>query len=428
MENAPFCQSLLDAMPLPMFVVDQNLMVHDANPPALRLVHAEALVAGTGLAYLLPEISLLRLVRECIRTNKIQNGFYDRGIHDSSWRVTVTPLAPVEIQTETTASAAPPISETEASTSAFTAEIDASTHSQTSDAEEILTSDFEAFETAEKQSEGEPQGEKSAEVSVPVAPPLRTLYALAIEEMAGPRRLEQMQRDFLANISHELRTPLSSIRLLAETLGEAIESDPASAQQFVEKIEIETQYLSELVSELLDLTRIEAGQLPMTIAPVWSEQLIHEVRARMLPLAQRHRVSVVTEIEPGKHMVVADSRLIARVLVNLLHNAIKFTPSGGVITLGTVLQDDQQMQRFFVRDTGIGISPSDLPRVFERFYKTNRARSKDDFIGPGGGGTGLGLAIARQIIEAHGGRIMAESVPGRGSTFSFTLPLASVSV
>lgn len=347
-------QNLLNAVPLPMFVVDGTLVVHHANPPALRFAHIQTLDPGCTLAYLVPDISLLRLVRECIRSNKPQNGLYDR--NNNSWRVTVTPL---EVNSE--------------------------------------------------------------EEAAPLALAPSAFYALVIEELGGHQHPEQLQRDFLANISHELRTPLSSIRLLAETLEDAIDTDPENAQQFVEKIEIEAQYLSELVSELLDLTRIEAGQLPMNIAPLEAEQLIHEVRARMLPQAQRHRIHLITEIEQGKNTVAADSRLITRVLVNLMHNAIKFTSTGGSVTIGTSAQEDQQ--RFFVRDTGIGISPDDLPRIFERFFKTDRARSRNDFIGPGGGGTGLGLAIARQIVEAHKGHIMAESSLGQGSTFTFTLPL-----
>src|SRR6266516_1927459 len=145
--------------------------------------------------------------------------------------------------------------------------------------------------------------------------------------------------------------------------------------------------------------------------------------ARMLPQAQRHRVALRTEIQDGQTFVAADSKQIARVLVNLLHNAIKFTSSGGVVTIGTSLQSDGQVQCFFVRDTGMGIRPEELPRIFERFYKADRARSKTDFIGPGGGGSGLGLAIARHVVEAHGGRITAESTPGQGSTFTFTLPI-----
>jgi two-component system, OmpR family, phosphate regulon sensor histidine kinase PhoR len=247
-------------------------------------------------------------------------------------------------------------------------------------------------------------------------------FSVLIEDMAELQRLEHAQQDFLANVSHELSTPLTAVRLLAETLEDIIDTDPDKAQQFVEKIEKEVQYLTGMVSELLELSRIESGQLSMTIEPVESAQIVREAMARMLPLAQRHRVRLLTDIQQGKTMVAADSKLIMRVLVNLVHNAIKFTPSGGKIVIGTALQKGQQ--RFFVQDTGVGIRTDDLPRVFERFFKTDRARSKADFIGPGGGGTGLGLAIARQVVEAHGGRIMAESLIGEGSTFTFTLPIA----
>ncbi|GAC1431552.1 MAG: ATP-binding protein [Ktedonobacteraceae bacterium] len=248
-------------------------------------------------------------------------------------------------------------------------------------------------------------------------------FLLTIEDVAAMQRLEQVQRDFIANISHELRTPLTSIRLIAETLEDIVDTDPDKAQEFVEKIEVEAQYLNDMVSELLDLSRIESGQAAMTFEPIEADRLVHEVMARMLPLAQRHRVTLRTDIEQGKTFVVADSRQITRVLVNLVHNAIKFTPSGGTITMGTTLLAGQGMQRFFVHDTGVGIRSEELPRVFERFYKTDRARSKADYFGPGGGGTGLGLAIARHVVEAHGGRINAESVLGQGSLFMFTLPI-----
>jgi two-component system, OmpR family, phosphate regulon sensor histidine kinase PhoR len=249
------------------------------------------------------------------------------------------------------------------------------------------------------------------------------ILTLAMEDITETIRWERMQRDFLANISHELRTPITSVRLLAETLEEVIDTDPDNAQQFVEKIEKEAQYLADIVSELMELSRIESGQLPMTIEPVEADQLVHEVLARMLPQAQRHRVHLSTDIQQGNHLVTADSKLVTRVLTNLVHNAIKFTPSGGRIVLGTAHLPDQQMQKFFVHDTGIGIPEEDLPRIFERFYKVSRSRSKDGFTGTGGGGSGLGLAIARQVIEAHGGKIKAESTPGSGSTFTFTLPL-----
>ena len=251
-------------------------------------------------------------------------------------------------------------------------------------------------------------------------------FLVTIEDVAEMQRVEQVQRDFIANISHELRTPLTSIRLLAETLEDIIDTDPDKAQEFVEKIEVEAQYLNDMVSELLDLSRLESGQSAMTLEPIEAERLVHEVMARMLPLAQRHRVALRTDIQQGKTQVAADSRQITRVLVNLVHNAIKFTPSGGTITLGTAFLPEQGMQRFFGRDTGVGIRSEERPRIFERFYKTDRARSKADYFGPGGGGTGLGLAIARHVVETHRGRITAESILGKGSIFSFVLPVANV--
>jgi two-component system phosphate regulon sensor histidine kinase PhoR len=260
----------------------------------------------------------------------------------------------------------------------------------------------------------------------PGAERLATYYyfAVAIEDLTELRRLERVRRDFVANISHELRTPLASVRLLAETLEDTIETDPEQAQVFVERIEKEVQYLTSLVSELLELSRIESGQLPMVIEPVEAAQLVREGMARLLPQAQRHRVRLRTDIRDGHVLVAADSKQIGRVLVNLIHNAIKFTPSGGEVVVGTFLEADGRIQHFFVRDTGVGIRPEDLPRIFERFYKVDRSRSKFDYMGAGGGGSGLGLAIARHIVEAHGGRIFAESTVGKGSTFSFTLPVA----
>jgi two-component system, OmpR family, phosphate regulon sensor histidine kinase PhoR len=344
-----------------MLVIDRALLVLAANRPALQLCEQSSLAPEQTLSQILPNKEVLQLVQETLQSGKAQKAQYNKSGSSISWRVSITPLA----------------------------------HNET-DSLQSLTK--------------------------PTPATYYQYFAVTIEDMEELYRLERAQQDFLANISHELRTPLSSVRLLAETLEDTIETDPDKAQQFVEKIEIEVQYLSGLVSELLELSRIESGQLPLSIEPVQAEQLVREVMARMLPLAQRHRVRIATNISQGQIMVAGDSKLIARVLVNLVHNAIKFTPSGGLITIGTSFDAEQHFQRFFVRDTGIGIRAEELPRVFERFYKTDRARSKTHFMGPDGGGTGLGLAIAKHVVEAHGGHLMAESKIGEGSTFTFTLP------
>jgi two-component system phosphate regulon sensor histidine kinase PhoR len=250
-------------------------------------------------------------------------------------------------------------------------------------------------------------------------------FAVIIEDMTETRYLERAQRDFLANISHELRTPLTSVRLLAETLEDVIDTNPDRAQEFLEKIENEIQYLGDLVGEILELSHIESGQTIMTFEHIEAARIVREVMARMLPLAQRHRVKLDTDISSGHTLVMMDSKQITRVLVNLVHNAIKFTPSGGHITIGTAPDDEQHVQNFFVRDTGIGIRSEELPRIFERFYKTDRARVKTGFTGMGSAGTGLGLAIARHVVETHGGHISAQSTIGQGSTFTFTLPIAT---
>lgn len=356
--------SLLEAMPLPVVVVDRSLLLCYANKQAQHLFEQHALVPATPLTDFLNEKSLLQLAQKCLATNTVQRTRYERGNGELSWQVTITPLA---------------------------------TNDMTMPAQKV---------------EQETHTIQDA------------YLVLTIEDMTAVQRVERVRRDFIANISHELRTPLTSVRLLAETLEDIIETNPEKAQEFVEKIEIEVQYLTDMVTELLELSSLESGHVILTIEPIEAEQLVREGMARMLPLAQRHRVVLRTEVAEGQTLVAADSKQIMRVLVNLVHNAIKFTPSGGTIVIGTNALPGQSLQSFFVRDTGIGIRAEELPRIFERFYKTSRSRTKNDYIGLGRGGTGLGLAIARHVVEAHGGKISVESVVGQGSTFSFTLPLA----
>jgi two-component system phosphate regulon sensor histidine kinase PhoR len=360
-------KSLLEALPLPVLIVDRTLIICDHNQRSLSLYPQISHLQGQSLDLLLHSSTLVSLVQECIVSGNVQKGHFEKQGTDLTWEVTVAPLTSQQAMSEI------------ASSSASSTSSNANTQYQH--------------------------------------------FAIIIEDLTETHRLERMQRDFLANISHELRTPLTSVRLLAETLEDVIDTNPDRAQEFVEKIETEVQYLGELVSELLELSRLESGQTTMLIEPIEAERLVREVMARMLLLAQRHRVSLGTDIRQGTALVAADSKQITRVLVNLIHNAIKFTPSFGSIVIGTMTQTDQHNQLFFVRDTGVGISAEELPRIFERFYKTDRARSKAGFIGPGRGGTGLGLAIARHVIDSHGGSIWAESSLGNGSTFSFTLPI-----
>jgi two-component system, OmpR family, phosphate regulon sensor histidine kinase PhoR len=233
-----------------------------------------------------------------------------------------------------------------------------------------------------------------------------------LQDLTRVRRLETVRRDFISNLSHELRTPLASLKALSETLNEGALEDPPAARRFLGRMETEVDALSQMTNELLELTRIESGQVPLDLKPVAPIQLLDSVSERMK--SQAERAGLAIEIESPEHLppVLVDFPRLEQALVNLVHNAIKFTPPGGKITLAAA--QDEKFVHFSVRDTGAGIPAEILPRIFERFYKADRAYS--------GGGTGLGLSIARHMVEAHGGKIWAESEENQGSTFSFTIP------
>jgi two-component system phosphate regulon sensor histidine kinase PhoR len=235
---------------------------------------------------------------------------------------------------------------------------------------------------------------------------------VVLEDQTDLQRLERVRRDFVANVSHELRTPLASIRLLIETLLAGAKDDPEVSTRMLNQVIGEVEALTQLAQELLDLSLIEAGQMPMQIAHVNLRELADEQLHRYEPQAQQKQLAMKNDV-PDELQAEIDRKLIGRVLGNLIHNAIKFTPNGGSITLGATTTSDTIT--LSVADTGPGILPEDLPRIFERFYKVDRARGK--------GGTGLGLAIARHVVEAHGGRIWAASTFGQGATFYFTLPI-----
>jgi two-component system phosphate regulon sensor histidine kinase PhoR len=251
-------------------------------------------------------------------------------------------------------------------------------------------------------------------IATPLGEALPGNILLLFQNLTRQRFLETVRRDFISNISHELRTPLASLKALTETLQEGALDDPPAAQRFIKRIEIEVDALTQMVSELLELSRIESGRIPLRLQPTSPAEILHSAVERLQAQSKRAGLNVEVNCQTDLPDVLADPDRLEQVLVNLLHNAIKFTPSGGSISLRAALVDDSVL--FSVRDTGLGIPADDLPRIFERFYKADRARSS--------GGTGLGLAIARHTIQNHGGEIWAESVEGQGSTFYFSVPLA----
>jgi two-component system, OmpR family, phosphate regulon sensor histidine kinase PhoR len=237
---------------------------------------------------------------------------------------------------------------------------------------------------------------------------------LLVQDLTRVRRLETVRRDFISNVSHELRTPLASLKALTETLQEGALEDPKAARRFLGRIEIEVDALTQMATELLELSRIESGQVPLEFKEAPASSLLLSAADRMR--AQAERAGLVLRLAPPLDMteVLADPPRLEQVLVNLIHNAVKFTSPGGEVVLSA--QAEAGFVCFSVHDTGAGIPADDLERIFERFYKADRARS--------GGGTGLGLSISRHLVEAHGGRIWAESAEGQGSTFYFTIPVS----
>lgn len=237
---------------------------------------------------------------------------------------------------------------------------------------------------------------------------------LLAQDLTQIRRLEMVRRDFISNISHELRTPLASLKALTETLQDGALEDPPAARRFIDQIQIEVDALTQMVTELLELSRIESGRFNLEYRPVAPRTLLDAAGKRMSLQAERAGLRLRVECAEDLPKVQMDMQRMEQVLVNLIHNAVKFTRPGGEILLYAEAAPGEV--RFAVRDTGIGIPADDVPRIFERFYRVDKSRT--------GSGTGLGLSIAKHIVEAHKGRIWVESREGQGSTFLFTLPIA----
>ncbi|MFP3879748.1 MAG: ATP-binding protein [Dehalococcoidia bacterium] len=236
---------------------------------------------------------------------------------------------------------------------------------------------------------------------------------LLFQDLTELRNLQTTRRELIGNISHELRTPLAGIKAMVETLHDGAIDDMEVARDFLTRIDTEVDRLTQLVAELTELSRIETGEAELRREPVNLNQLAEEVVIQFGPQAERQRLSISEGLSAELPAVPVDKGRIRQVIANLVHNAIKFTPAGGRITVTSrVLEDSVVVD---IADTGMGIAKEDQARVFERFYKGDKART--------GEGTGMGLAIAKHVIEAHGGNIWVVSEEGKGSTFSFCLPL-----
>lgn len=242
----------------------------------------------------------------------------------------------------------------------------------------------------------------------------RRLAVLVVQDVTELRRLERVRQDFVANVSHELRTPLTAIRALVETLHEGAIHDPAVAQDFLGRVVDEVDRLNELIEDLLDLGRLESGRLPLRRSALDVDTLVKRSLERVRHQAADAGVTIAVQVPDDLPLIWVDPSRMAQVLVNLLSNAIKFSAGGGRIEV-TAWALDGTVQ-IAVRDYGAGILPEDLPRIFERFFKSDRARQSE--------GSGLGLAIAKHVVTAHGGTLTAESEYGKGSTFTICVPPA----
>ncbi len=233
---------------------------------------------------------------------------------------------------------------------------------------------------------------------------------LTIKDVSELQRLGRARRDFVANISHDLRTPITTIQLLVETLQAGAIEKPKKRKKLLESIADQTLSLQQLAQELMDLSLIESGRMPLRLIPTPLSPIIEPPIARLEAQIAHKNLHLHRAYDPNL-VVLADVEPMQRVIQNLLHNAIKFTPDQGHITIGARADDSEVT--LYVQDSGPGIPPEHIHRIFERFYKAESSRT--------GSGSGLGLAIARHIVEGHGGRIWAESQPGQGATFYFTL-------
>jgi two-component system phosphate regulon sensor histidine kinase PhoR len=237
--------------------------------------------------------------------------------------------------------------------------------------------------------------------------------AAVFRDVTELRHLEKVRKDFVANVSHELRTPITAIRGYAETLQGGALADPAVAPKMVEIIHRQSERLSELVEDLLELSRLEAREVKLSFTDVPLALAAARAADTVRPKADSKQLTVALHV-PANLVAVGDERAVEQVLLNLLDNAVKYTPAGGRVDVFGAHEDGQCVVR--VKDTGVGLDPKHLPRIFERFYRVDKGRSRDM------GGTGLGLSIVKHLVGAMDGEVRVESQPNQGSTFTIFLP------
>lgn len=261
-------------------------------------------------------------------------------------------------------------------------------------------------------------------VRVPIAPErelaelgtsFNTMAARLEMAFQRQRELEEARQGLIAAVSHDLRTPLASLRVMVEAINDGVARDPDTVQRYISAMERETISLGRLIDDLFEMARLDSGQIQLRLEPSPITYLVQSTLEAMRAHAMQHGVNLRSSLDPAMPPVLIDPDRIQRVLYNLIQNAIRHTPADGSVIVE--VHDRGPDVQVDVRDTGEGISFTDLPHVFDRFYRGDKARSRDS-----NAGAGLGLSIARRLIETHGGRIWVVQPPEGGSVFSFTLP------
>ena len=243
--------------------------------------------------------------------------------------------------------------------------------------------------------------------------------AQQLEDAASKQRtLEHSRRQLIAAVSHDLRTPLASMRAMVESINDGVVSDSDTVNRYLRNLQNEVEYLSTLIDDLFEVSQIDAGLLQLHLERGSVQELISDTMESMSAQAKKKGLKLSGKADETLTPVIMDTRHIQRVLYNLIQNALRFTPADGTIFIQAT--DAGKEVQISVADTGEGILPDQLPNLFERFHKIDKARSRN------GGGSGIGLSIARGLVEAHGGRIWAESKQGHGATFTFTIPKAQI--